>query len=190
MSELITKRLVLREFKTSDFDAVHEYASDPDVAKYMTWGPDTEADTKLFLNKTMKHRRQKPRREFVLAVCLNRGQEAGSRVQKKNTNLPFTVIGCVGLHVEKGKNMEAFISYCLNKKYWGCGYAFEAASSLINYGFNVLKIHRISAYCHPNNTQTHRVLEKLGMTYEGYLRDKLYFKGGWHDALVYSVIAD
>lgn len=44
-TNLTTECLILREFKEKDWQAVHEYASDPEVVRYLTWGPNKEGDT-------------------------------------------------------------------------------------------------------------------------------------------------
>ena len=47
---LETDRLILRDFKRSDWKAVHEYASDLEVVKYMPWGPNSEEETKIYID--------------------------------------------------------------------------------------------------------------------------------------------
>jgi len=49
-----TKRLVLREFQVDDWQSVHEYASDEDVIRYVEWGPNSEADSKNFVEKFVR----------------------------------------------------------------------------------------------------------------------------------------
>ena len=39
-------RVLLRDFEQADWQAVHSYASDPEVVRYMDWGPNTEDETK------------------------------------------------------------------------------------------------------------------------------------------------
>jgi RimJ/RimL family protein N-acetyltransferase len=46
---LETDRLILREYKETDLEAVQLYTSDPEVVRYMEWGPNTEKDTRQFL---------------------------------------------------------------------------------------------------------------------------------------------
>jgi RimJ/RimL family protein N-acetyltransferase len=41
--QLVTPRLVLREYRRTDFEAVHRFASDPEATTFVTWGPNTEA---------------------------------------------------------------------------------------------------------------------------------------------------
>lgn len=68
------------------------------------------------------------------------------------------------------------IGYAMSEKYWGKGFMTEAVQAVIKYGFDVLKLDLISAYCYPFNSQSKRVLEKNGFKYEGTLKqvEKLY----------------
>jgi len=82
---LRTERLLLRDFRADDFEAVHAYATDLEVVRYMTWGPNSEADTRDFLKRAQSHAEVEPRVGFELAV-----------VREETDDL----IGGVGLHVD------------------------------------------------------------------------------------------
>jgi RimJ/RimL family protein N-acetyltransferase len=122
-----TKRLVLREFDKGDFLSVHSYASDPEVSKYQPWGPNSEADTKTFLEESIKYQLDNPRYSYEIAV-----------VRKEDKKL----IGACSIYVSSPKNREGGIGYCYNQEYWGNGYASEAAEAIIEFGFEYLKFHR------------------------------------------------
>jgi RimJ/RimL family protein N-acetyltransferase len=83
---------------------------------------------------------------------------------------------------------DAVIGYCFNKTYWGKGYATEAVRALLEFGFNRLTLHRISANCDPSNVASNRVLMKAGMKLEGRLRENLRVKGRWRDTMVYGIL--
>ena len=70
------------------------------------------------------------------------------------------------------------------------GYGTEAAAALIDYGFQNLSLHRIWAQAAPENEASLRVLEKLGMTYEGLVRGIVLKDGRWRDAHQYSILED
>jgi hypothetical protein len=65
---LKSERLLLREFVETDFDAVHTYATDLEVVRYMPWGPNTESDTTDFLGRSAAAAAADPRVEYGLAV--------------------------------------------------------------------------------------------------------------------------
>jgi RimJ/RimL family protein N-acetyltransferase len=68
------------------------------------------------------------------------------------------------------------------------GYATEVSKLLIEFGFETLNLHRIFATCDPRNVGSYKVLEKIGMTKEGRIREDLLLKDGWRDSLLYSIL--
>ena len=69
---ITTPRLVLRDFIENDWEVVHEYGSDAEVARYMPWGPNTEEDTRAFIARAIASRSEEPRTKFELAVTIAR----------------------------------------------------------------------------------------------------------------------
>jgi len=171
MVSLESERLVLREFTERDFDAVHRYGSDPEVVRFMPWGPNTEEDTAAFLRRAIAKQIREPRTQYELAVTL---KDSGQ------------LIGGCGIRVSNLKQGD--IGYCLNRGYWGKGYATETAMRLLRYGFEDLGFHRLYATCDPNNLRSRRVLEKAGMRLEGHLRENVLKRGEWRDSLVYAIL--
>ncbi|HEU4785039.1 MAG TPA: GNAT family protein, partial [Ktedonobacterales bacterium] len=55
-------------------------------------------------------------------------------------------------------------------------------------GFTNLRLHRVFAECHPDNVASARVMQRLGMTYEGRLREIEWAGGGWWDMLHYAIL--
>lgn len=165
-----TDRLLIRDFTHDDWLKVHTYASDPEVAKYMIWGPNSEEQTREFINSTIEMQQQVPRVDFECAVILKETDQ---------------LIGGCGLRKD-GKIGE--IGYCFNPIYWKKGYASEAAAALINYGFKELELHRIFATCRPANIGSANVMKKVGMQYEGHLREHMWHKGKWHDSYLHSIL--
>ncbi|MBU5437361.1 GNAT family N-acetyltransferase [Tissierella sp. MSJ-40] len=168
-----TQRLILRELNKDDFASIHSYASDSEVSQYLPWGPNSEADTQVFLNKIIKYQCDSPRYDYEIAV-----------VTKEDNKL----IGVCAIHISNPSNREGWIGYCYNKEYWGNGYASEAAKEIIEFGFTGLDLHRIFATCDPNNIGSAKVLEKIGMKREGHLRENKWQKGKWRDSFVYSIL--
>ncbi len=67
---LTTKHLLLRGFAKDDWQAVHEYASDPEVVRYVEWGPNTEEETRDFIERSMASYIREPRRNYQFAVMV------------------------------------------------------------------------------------------------------------------------
>lgn len=170
---LKTERLLFRDFLDTDWAMVHEYASDHEVVRYQDWGPNTEDETKDFIRRAMAYGQETPRRNYDLGVVLNQGD---------------LLIGGCGIYVSNPNNREGYVGYCFNRRYWGQGYATEAARALLEFGFVHLKLHRIFATCDPANAASARVLEKVGMLLEGRLREHKWARGRWRDSLLYSIL--
>ena len=172
LMQLETHRLLIREFAPGDETDVHEYASDAQVVRFMPWGPNTMAQTREFHAKKLAPH-PGPRVEYELAIVL--------KAERK-------LVGGVGMRIKNVAQREADIGYVLNRRYWNQGIITEAARAMLDFGFGELKLHRIWATCHAQNTASARVMQKLGMQYEGRLRQNVLEKGQWRDTLLYAVL--
>ena len=77
-----------------------------------------------------------------------------------------------------------------NRSYWGKGVATEAIKIITYFGFDVMKLKKISAGCHANNYGSIRAFQKSGYEIEGGLRKNNYFEGGRVDGVVLGVLPD
>ncbi len=172
MTTLETERLILREFEESDLQAIQEYASAPEVVRYMGWGPNTEKDTREFLQRAFDQRQKQPRSDYGLAVVL----KAENRL-----------IGSGGIYINPD-HKEAELGYCFNRRFWGQGYATEAAKAFTAFGFEKLGLHRVYATCDPANVASVRVMQKIGMQREGHLREHRWIREKWRDSYLYAIL--
>lgn len=78
----------------------------------------------------------------------------------------------------------------IDADHWGNGYATDAVRTMIKYAWEVLDLHRITAAVGPENAASLAVVKRVGMTYEGRLRDHVFTNGDWRDSLLYSVLRD
>lgn len=127
-----TNRLIFKEFKKDDWKEVHLYSTDEEVVRFMPWGPNTEEDTRAFIDRALKERDKNPRKEYHFAV-----------IEKISGNLIGTVEIALGGH----KDRHGMLGYCYSRKSWEQGIGIEAAGALIKYGFESLELHRIWADC-------------------------------------------
>jgi [ribosomal protein S5]-alanine N-acetyltransferase len=175
---LRSERLLLRSFLVDDFEAVHEYGSDPEVVQFMPWGPNTPDDTRDFVDLAIAGGTESPRVKFQFAVVIHDTDEMKSRL----------IGGCwIGSGMTERDSAE--MGYCLHRNVWGQGFGTELARTLLRFGFEQLGLHRIFAYCDTRNIGSYRVLEKVGMSREGHLRENLKVQDGWHDTFLYAVLA-
>lgn len=173
MNQIETERLLLREFREDDAEAVQEYACDPEVIRFMPWGPNTPDETRDFIAKAISAKDEEPRMKHDFAIVL------------KSEKM---LVGGCGIYLTSMQNREGYIGYCTNRRFWGRGHATEVAGALINFGFSELKLHRIFATCDPENLPSARVLEKSGMLLEGRLRENEMLRGKWRDSSIYAIL--
>lgn len=171
---LETERLLLRPFRPVDLDSLHEYASDAEVTRYMIWGPNRDrAESARFLKDAIDSFENGP--QFSFAV---------------ERRMDCRLIGSIGLSITSETHREAEVGYCYRKDAWGQGYATEAARRALEFGFDVLTLHRIFATCRPVNAASAHVLQKIGMKQEGFLRRHRFAKGEWQDSLLFAILQD
>jgi ribosomal-protein-alanine N-acetyltransferase len=80
--------------------------------------------------------------------------------------------GAVGLTIVSA-HKHAELGYWIAVPFWGRGYATEAASVVLRFGFETLRLHRIYAHHFAGNAGSRRVLEKIGMRHEGRFRQHI-----------------
>src|SRR5919108_378037 len=97
------------------------------------------------------------------------------------------LIGCIGLDLDP-HHANAEMGYWIGLPFWNQGYCTEAAQAVIQYGFEVLKLHRIHASYMARNPASGRIMQKIGMTYEGCLRQHIQKWGAFEDIVVYGIL--
>ena len=168
-----TPRLLLREFQLADADKIHSYATDPDLVKFMPWGPNSIAETRGFLTRKFKEQCALPRTHFDMSV---EDRQTGE------------LLGSCGIVITNVESQVAFIGYILKKSAHGKGFATEFAKALVKFGFDHLNLHRIEATCDSENLASYKVMVNAGMEKEGVLRQNLKFKNRRRDTFICSVI--
>ncbi|SOE94627.1 Protein N-acetyltransferase, RimJ/RimL family [Burkholderia sp. D7] len=168
--KLIAERLYLRDLEPSDIDAVHEYASSPEVVLHQEWGPNTIEQT----------------RDYVAGCVLGNSMPDGTTLELAAVLNDGSLIGSYRATLSED-GTEAEIGYSLNPRYWHKGYATEAAKRLIDYLVSERNVREIFATSRPENLASIRVIEKLGMQQVDLYRKNVLIRGEWRDTLVFSV---
>ena len=171
--ELFTERLHLREFELRDWTAVFAYQSDPRYLRYYPWAERREADVQQFVQMLLDYQQAHPRYKYQFAVVLAKSGQ---------------LIGNCGVRKESAEARIGDMGYEIDPAYWGQGYATEAATAVLRFGFAQLKLHRIWANVIAENEASQRVLEKIGMQCEGKLRENQWMKDRWWDTLLYGIL--
>ena len=150
-----TERLILRRFKISDAQNMFDnYASKENVTKYLTWSAHKSVEeTKRYIL------------DFVLPEYDKNDTYRWAIVWKENNE----VIGCIDVTRSKEGVRRAELGWVIGDTYWGKGIMPEAAEKVLSYLFAV-GYERIQAVHHFENTKSGRVMQKIGMQYEGLLK--------------------
>lgn len=172
ITNLSTKRLMLRKMQLSDSDSLFQIWSNPEVIKFMNIDRFTD---------------KKQVKEMILLF---------DKLSKENTAIRYSIIelesnkiiGSCGYNILDFENAKTEIGYEINKHYWGKGYAPEAISCLVKYAFNDLKLNRIEAKVEPENVNSIKVLKKLNFLFEGTMRKVEKSKGRFIDLNLYSLL--
>ena len=99
------------------------------------------------------------------------------------------LIGAVGLTITP-VDRRAELGYWLGVPYWNRGYMTEAAQALVGYGFTELGLNKITASHFARNPASGRVMQKLGMSQEGVLRQHVRKSGSFEDLVLYGLLAE
>jgi ribosomal-protein-alanine N-acetyltransferase len=172
---LETERLILRRFRMDDAPDMFEYASDPDVTRFLVIETHKSIDeTRAFLEMVLS----RPADSHIMAFGI---------VLKESGKL---VGHCAIFSVDArgSRSGRAEVGYAVNPAYRGPGIAPEALRAVIDLGFGRLGLNRIAALAMLDNPASTRVMEKAGMRYEGILREYMLIKGRHHDLMSYSIV--
>ncbi|MCT7973164.1 GNAT family N-acetyltransferase [Laspinema olomoucense] len=171
---LESDRLMLRKMSLEDAPDLFEYASDPEVAKYTTWPPHQSLeDSHIFLNSIVEKYQTQENWDWGI-------------IHKSDCKL----IGTCGLVNRVQAHHHAEIGYALARPYWGQGYMPEAVKAVVAFGFQETDLNRIEGRCKLSNHASARVMEKIGMKFEGILRQQMFIKGSFHDMKLYAILRE
>jgi ribosomal-protein-alanine N-acetyltransferase len=169
--QLAGTRVILREFQPDDLDRVLTVVGDDRVTESLSFDTRSRTQAADMLSGTLDRAKLEPRTEYYLAATTADEGLVG-----------FARLGLNGVHAAK-------LGYAIAADYWRRGYALDAARMILDFGFRDLKLHRISAAMGPDNAASIALVDRLGMSYEGRIRDHVYTNGQWRDSLLYSLLA-
>lgn len=127
------------------------WASDPEVPRYMTWAPNPDvAESRRILGTAIQ--------------AWDKGE--GHRVWAIEAREVGEPVGMIGVSLQNG----VYFGYVLGRPWWGRGYTTEALRAVCDVALAEPDIYRAWAVCDVENVASARVMEKAGMTFEGVLR--------------------
>ena len=170
---LRTARLLLRPFIADDGPDVELLAGDQRVA-----------DTTL----TIPH--PYPSGAASDWIATHRpGWDAGAGLTLAITGLGSgDLLGAITLAIDP-ENEQAELGYWIGVSSWNRGYCTEAGAAMLAVAFTSLNLHRVHSHHFTRNPASGRVMQKLGMTFEGVQRSAVKKSGRFEDLACYAILA-
>lgn len=168
-----TERLLIREFSPEDREPLMGIVRDPSQIEHMLLFLDTEGQLDEFLSMAMTSVSSEPRLQWHFAV-----DDASTG----------RYLGSCCLMVEPDSQTSAELGYWFLREAWGKGYASESSAAVLELGFRRFGYHRIWGKCHVANVSSAKVMEKLGMTYEGTLREHVWLRDHYRSSRIYGML--
>ncbi len=171
---LETPRLVLRPFRLEDAaDMYHNWASDPEVTKFLTWPAHAElAVSQAVLAEWVAAYKTPDYYQWAI-VPKELGQPIGS----------ISVVQPIDDQIQ-----AAHVGYCIGRPWWHQGYTSEAFSAVIAFLFDQVGVNRVESRHDPRNPNSGLVMQKCGLRYEGILRQTDRNNQGICDAVWYGLL--
>jgi len=168
---LTTERLRLRTFRLEDLPIYGAMNEHPDVYRYLGGEPLSRQDSDeiaAWANEVYERDRM-----GLLAV---------ERLEDRR------FLGMCGLHHQSSMPDDVEVAWRLAHEHWGRGYATEAATAWLDYGFDVLGLPEIISMTDADNDRSLAVMRRLGMRFDRI--DEIEDEGVLFEALIYVVTAD
>lgn len=168
---LETERLILRRTSNEDIDEFFFIELSPKLRKYL--GP-TKLGNNLIKNREYFDESKYENKDFYRWTIV-----------KKEDN---KVLGTIYLNIHDEKAKTAGIDYWIREDEWGHGYITEASKRILEFAFDTLDLNRIESCGAKDNPGTWKVMEKLGLKYEGTRKQAMfYYYGGIQDLVLYGL---
>ncbi|KZN54209.1 GNAT family N-acetyltransferase [Pseudoalteromonas luteoviolacea] len=159
VAELVTQRLVLRQWQETDKDSFAQMSADSEVMRYFPAKLNIDESNALS--------------DKIAALIAERGYGFWAVALRGSKEVTVTspstdrFIGFVGLHWQTRVNpnqpfME--IGWRLHRDFWGQGYAYEAAQAALKFAFEVLSLEQVYAFTALQNRPSQQLMRRLGMT--------------------------
>jgi RimJ/RimL family protein N-acetyltransferase len=171
---LRTERLVLRPYALADAPAVQRIVSDRELASTTLSIPHPYPEDGAVQWLKSIELKWSDGSGAVFAITLAANGE---------------LVGTIGL-VIKPEHHHAELGYVIARPQWGNGYVTEAAAAVLGFGFDTLNLNRIFAHHMTHNPASGRVMRKIGMRYEGAMRQHIVKWGEVRDIAFYGLTRD
>jgi len=172
--EIKTERLTLRRFKVTDADMMfNNWANDDEVTRYMRWQSYKSVDEAVEMLRQWSENYEKED-YYHWGICLDSGE----------------MIGSLGVFIDSEHDHRAGLGYCIGRKWWNNGYVSEAVKVILDYMFRNTDVERIEAFYAVDNPASGKVMQKAGMEFEGFARNKFKSRVGFEDSNMYGIVRE
>lgn len=172
MPTLHTERLSLRAMHVIDAEDMFDYAKRPEVTKYLLW---REHEDIYFTRDYLRYIGQR----YALGDFYD-----WAVIERESRRM----IGTCGFTKIDTQNNSAEIGYVLNPDFHRRGFGSEAVKRILKFGFEELNLNRIEARFMLGNEASLALMNSVGMTFEGYMRDLVFVKGSYRTVGVSSIL--
>ena len=178
-----SQRLLLRQYRTSDADALASLLTLSFKDHLEPWSPPS-------MKQEAESGGRRAAREHILAA-LNKWDEGSDYRLFITLRETGEIVGQIGLtQLIRGVSQSCFIGYWIGLPYIRQGYATEAVVLAMEFAFDVLKLHRVSLWIGIENVHSLRIPEKLGLRFEGTAERALFLGERWQDTHIFAVTSE
>ena len=166
-------RLTLRELRTSDAASLFAMLTTEEVSRFISPPPTTVEGFERFIAWTF---RQRAAGEYVCFAVVPNGCDAA--------------VGLFQVRSLEPGFGSAEWGFALGSSYWGTGIFADGARLVLDFVFNVMRVHRVEARAAVRNGRGNGALRKIGAIQEGVLRRSFLRNGEYLDQVLWSIVSD
>jgi len=169
---LQSERLLFRSFEPTDAPDLMKLRSNPQVMEFVD---------SVYITS------EKEAFEKILRLLNDFTDREGINwvIADKNTH---QFMGYIGFWRLIKEHVRAEIGYALSPEFWGQGYMYEAAVTILNFGFKKFALHSVEANVNIDNQRSISLLKKLGFVKEAHFRENYLFKCKFLDSIIFSLL--
>ena len=171
--DILTGRLRINDLTPRDAPALFNCHSDPEVARFQSWLPDSVSDALAFIVRNASTPFNQSDSWYQLAI---------------RSAVTDELLGDLGVHFLAHDDHQVEIGFTIAPAHQRQGIGKLAVVALLDYLFTVLNKHRVFASVDPRNEASIALLRKIGMRQEAHFRQSLFWKGEWVDDMVFGLL--
>lgn len=164
MRYLESEKLLIKPIEEEDIYKLLEFRWDKDIMQYLIHEP-------ISMQKQLEWYKKLSEKNLAFSVFIKEEEE-------------INLIGTIGLYNINRIHQLATLRLRLSQVVHGKGIGYESTHMMLEYGFNILNLHKIQSICFAENEAIIKLVHKLGFKKEGLLKNHYYNNGKFHDVIV------